>query len=387
MTTTWLFVSGASTFGGHEIMLLRWVEELRRQGQVVPRVLARADSRLHQKAGAFATSISLPARGLPGRGALLLGVFGDIKALLRVLAIEKPSLCIVAEGYLLSQPLFALACRLAGVRVFIYVPLVERATHLGFRSGPVRDRVVRHGYAKIPHGWIVLTRTQAEVFARWARVRRPIFELANTVARHIEMLSNAPAQTQRLQAAEVCRVLVMGRLDKYQKGLDLLFEHLRQDSRASDVRVTLVGDGPASAELQHCIRESPVLSGVVELSEWSEPVDAMRSHDVLLLASRFEGVPLVMLEAMALGLPVVSSDLPGTRAFLPATCLFSVGDLTRAFEIIATLRDPRERQCVIEMNRQTFAARASGQAFAAAVSDLTSKLSAVPRARLQTGGA
>jgi glycosyltransferase involved in cell wall biosynthesis len=391
MKTTWLFVNGASVFGGHEVMLLRWIEELRRQGQVLPRVLSRAGSRLQERAGAAATSLSLPARrpagGWRGRRAALLGVFSDIKSLLRVLAAEKPSLCVVAEGYLLSQPLFALVCRLAGVRVVIYVPLIERATHLGFRSGPVRDKVVRHGYAKVPHGWIVLTRTQADVFARWARVRRPIFELANTVAQHIETLANSPAETQRSHTAEACRVLVMGRLDMHQKGLDLLLEHLRQDSRARDVRVTLVGDGPASAELQHCIRTSPVLSDIVELSDWSDPVEAIRSHEVLLLASRFEGVPLVMLEAMALGLPVVSSDLPGTRAFLPATCLFPVGDLARALEIIATLRDPRERQRVIEMNRRTFAARASGQAFAAAVSDLTSKLSALPRARLQTGGA
>ena len=43
---TWLFIDGASSFGGHEVMLLRWIEELLATGLVTPRLAARAGSRL-----------------------------------------------------------------------------------------------------------------------------------------------------------------------------------------------------------------------------------------------------------------------------------------------------------------------------------------------------
>jgi hypothetical protein len=42
----WLFVDGADSFGGHEVMLLRWLEELATQRTIEPVVLARDGTRL-----------------------------------------------------------------------------------------------------------------------------------------------------------------------------------------------------------------------------------------------------------------------------------------------------------------------------------------------------
>ncbi|MDB5816400.1 MAG: glycosyltransferase family 1 protein, partial [Rhizobacter sp.] len=105
--------------------------------------------------------------------------------------------------------------------------------------------------------------------------------------------------------------------------------------------------------------------------DWMPPAQVMADNDVLLLPSRFEGVPLVMLEAMALGLPVVASDLPGTRAYVPAEQLFPVGDLGRALRILLELtsRDLRER--LARAGRLMYEQTASGKAFSAAVRGLT----------------
>jgi glycosyltransferase involved in cell wall biosynthesis len=177
------------------------------------------------------------------------------------------------------------------------------------------------------------------------------------------------------QTAGPLRILILGRLDAHQKGLDLLLDFL--DAHAAldpPWSIDLVGDGSYADEIARRRQASPVLARVLSVRPWSDPVQAMGEHDLLLLPSRYEGVPLVMLEAMALGLPVAASVLPGTRGYLPDECLFPVGDLGRAFDIVCRLSDPAERAALAERNRRIFVERASGAAFSEAVAALTETL-------------
>jgi len=240
----------------------------------------------------------------------------------------------------------------------------------------MKDRFVRHLYAKVPDAWITITGEQAEHFRRWAGPRGPIFTLPNTVAPEVEdagigaVIADAPP---RGEPSTPVRVLVFGRLDAHQKGLDILLEHLAGMSPAlrQRLRVSIVGEGAYGPVIAARLQAAPELRAFVELSPWADAVQSMREHDVLLLPSRFEGVPLVMLEAMALGLPVVATDLPGTRAYLPRSCLFPVGQMSAAFDIVMQLAVPRARVAVVESNRAAFEAKVSREAFSNATRALT----------------
>lgn len=381
----WLFVDSIPVFGGHEVMLLRWMEELAGQGRVEPHLLARRDCRLHERGRAWVVEDGFapaePPPSIAGKlWARLANPFRDAAAFIRAARRLRPSLCVVAEGCLLSQALFVALGRVLGLRVVVYVPLVDSFAAMGLRRARLKDWLLRRVYGNLPQGWITITEEQAEGFARWAGVRRPMFALANTVAPGIEALGElGPTPPIGLISPTgektVLRILILGRLDAHHKGLDLLLDFL-EATRWHDpsLRIDLVGDGPYASEIERRRQASPGLANLVFVRGWSDPGRAMAEHDVLLLPSRFEGVPLVMLEAMALGLPVVASDLPGTRAHLPEDCLFPAGDLARAFEIIQRLRDPAERLALAERNRRSFAAKASGAAFASAVAGLTERL-------------
>ncbi|HEU0304874.1 MAG TPA: glycosyltransferase [Gaiellaceae bacterium] len=97
----------------------------------------------------------------------------------------------------------------------------------------------------------------------------------------------------------------IGRLD-WQKAYDVLIRALPE---LPGVTAVIVGEGEERLRLTQLARELGV-SDRLELTGWHD--DARRllgSFDVFVLSSRFEGLPLVVLEAMLAGLPVVAADV------------------------------------------------------------------------------
>jgi glycosyltransferase involved in cell wall biosynthesis len=78
------------------------------------------------------------------------------------------------------------------------------------------------------------------------------------------------------------------------------------------IEVVIVGDGPRRATLERFV-ESMKMHGVVHfLGKREDARRLMAGFDALVLPSAFEGMPNVVLEAMAAGTPVVASRIPGT---------------------------------------------------------------------------
>jgi hypothetical protein len=74
-------------------------------------------------------------------------------------------------------------------------------------------------------------------------------------------------------------------------------------------------------------------------------------------------------------LPVVATDLPGTRPYLPDNCLFACGDLDHAFAAVGALQaNVSWRAEVVARNLRAYAGQASPAAFDAAVRRLTAQL-------------
>lgn len=96
-----------------------------------------------------------------------------------------------------------------------------------------------------------------------------------------------------------------------QKGLDTLLRVFAQVRKTHPgARLRIVGDGPEKASLEALAGEL----GVMEACEFpgflSDPLAAIEEADVYVLSSRWEGLPNSLLEAIGLGLPVVSTRCP-----------------------------------------------------------------------------
>jgi len=357
-------------------MLLRWLGELRHQGRITPVLIAPADTRLYEQSPQGMLSMPLSAKQGGGWFARIANTCVNGYRLARYVSRLKPELAIVAEGTVLASAWVTLLLRLLGIKTTIYVPLTQSGKEMGFGRGALRDWLVRKLYRHLPHAWITLSNEQASHFREWSGVNRPVFVLPNTVTAEIEQAvdHHEISSTTRL-IHKPLRVLILGRLDAHQKNLDTLLNFLCFHVELSaDFHFSFVGDGPFREQIEQRLCVFPALQKLVSLRPWSATSEVMREQDVLLLASRYEGVPLVMLEAMALGLPVIASNLPGTRALLKPDCLFATGDYEQAMRLLHSIKQDDRRMAVIRCNRELFIANASGAAFTRAVAALTDKL-------------
>lgn len=111
-------------------------------------------------------------------------------------------------------------------------------------------------------------------------------------------------------------VLSVGRLTK-QKNLPTLLRAFALVARRSEARLVILGEGETRPELEALIRTLG-LGARVDLPGFvANPYAYMTNASVFVLASLWEGLPTVLIEALACGCPVVSSDCPsGPREIL-----------------------------------------------------------------------
>lgn len=111
-------------------------------------------------------------------------------------------------------------------------------------------------------------------------------------------------------------LIAVGRLDP-QKGQDWLLPLLpRIFAERPQYDLLLVGDGPARERLQAQATTLQMQSRIHFLGWQSQVPRLLKLADVLLLPSRWEGMPNVLLEAMAAGLPVVTTAVEGAAEIL-----------------------------------------------------------------------
>jgi glycosyltransferase involved in cell wall biosynthesis len=103
-------------------------------------------------------------------------------------------------------------------------------------------------------------------------------------------------------------VMTVARLAE-QKGQSLLFAALQS---LPNTFAVLVGDGPDRAQLERQACELGLQERVKFLGQRADIPELLACCDVAVLPSRFEGLPLAALEAMAAGKPVVATNVGGT---------------------------------------------------------------------------
>ncbi len=98
------------------------------------------------------------------------------------------------------------------------------------------------------------------------------------------------------------------------KGLDVLLEAFRLIAGKTAAHLILLGEGPLRPKLESMIREMELTGRVYFGGFQDNPLLWMREANLLVLPSRHEGLPNVLIEALACGTQIVATDCPGGSA-------------------------------------------------------------------------
>ena len=119
------------------------------------------------------------------------------------------------------------------------------------------------------------------------------------------------------------KFLAVGRFSPMHKGFDLLIQAFALFAQKNqDWQLDIVGDGSEKDQLAQMISESN-LEKRVKLHPFTNEIQTYYSTaSIYVLSSRWEGMPLVLVEAMSHGLPIIASDIPTCQEVLGDFGLF-----------------------------------------------------------------
>jgi glycosyltransferase involved in cell wall biosynthesis len=320
--------------GGHETALFGWLADATREQSLRPAIVAPTPALLRACASHGLARWLHPTRGPLGLSSDSALARLQVLRALRQWPTGRPLL--LAPGVLHADAWLLAAAVLLRHEVWVYVPMTYTAQHMGYRAGAWRDHLLAPWVKRVA-GWITINQQQAARLSSHWQVQAPVLALPNRAR-----LARLGVQPPSPSADGRLRVAFVGRYDLKQKGLDWLIEMIRQHPAWRRLmRWHFQGRGPGDMALLELASE--LGPHHVMVNRHAPLNDALAVNDVLLLCSRFEGLPLVALEAVSRGWPVVASHACGLQDILPARSQFDFGDVQGMSKALASVRTPQAR--------------------------------------------
>ena len=137
----------------------------------------------------------------------------------------------------------------------------------------------------------------------------------------------------------VIRFITVGRLAKQKNQAFLIDAFSQIHQEYPNTTLSIVGDGELKAELERKIIKAHLGHAVNLLGTQSDMPSVYATHDIFVLSSDYEGLPLTILEAEASGLPIISTNVGGVSDIVTDKngILVEQGNLTQLARAMETL--------------------------------------------------
>jgi len=358
-TKSVLFYSDAAEYGGHEAMTVEAVDYLcRRNGLEVSFVYYEKNLRLSERLENIKDStgnlrlIPIPFRSRSLQAVRTLFSRGQIRRIEALIRENEPELVIVAQGRIEAGSAGLLAAKRVGIRTISYIPMAHSVSVSGkLIAVKLRDVLNRYFY-QLPDKFITISISAREMLrARGAKA--DISVVPNGIERINIQSSDRKGfrVTHGIMESEYA-VAVIGRIEFRQKRQDFVLRAVAQCRRQlRDWKFLFIGDGPDEENLRKMVADYGLKELALVLPWSSARAQFYAGIDMLLIPSRFEGVPLVMLEAMSCGIRIVASNVDGMAEKLPKSWLFPYQDSQAMINALIRVRADNV-SALLEENRK-----------------------------------
>ncbi len=281
-------------------------QELKRRGYVVEFVLMRARGEFMGEAEAAFVVVDLGvhrARSVP-------------RALIRYLRKRRPDALLVAMWPLTA--LAGLGAMFSGHRCRVVVAehsnLSSQYKSWGKVHGLFMQISMAIGY-RLAHARLGVSAGVVNDIARLARMKPDRFQaIHNPIPIRRAPSSIALAEAEALwRCPRGARILTVGSF-KAQKNHALLLRAISLLPDAMDAQFMLLGRGEGEAALRTLAVDLGISHRVIFAGFWTDPTPFYMTADVFVLSSDYEGFGNVIVEALAVGTPVVSTNCPSGPA-------------------------------------------------------------------------
>ncbi|MEI6892286.1 MAG: glycosyltransferase [Pontiella sp.] len=239
----------------------------------------------------------------------------------------QPDLVLCIQGDIAQCTKGIHAAVKAKIECISYLAIPHRLTDMGATFGALRD-LKNHPLFNRPDRYITLSESMKKMLKERG-TKKEICVVPNGIPR-----PPAPKRTSRESAFTIGLV---GRIEFNQKQQDFFVRTVLQHSQSfSNCKILFIGNGPDEQKLRRLIQGNDTFN----LLPWQENMEAIYARiDLLAIPSRYEGVPLVMLEALARGIPVMGSRCDGMLEILPADWTFTPEDSSALAATFSTVRN------------------------------------------------
>jgi glycosyltransferase involved in cell wall biosynthesis len=347
-------------YGGHQIMACHGIESLAKDSSL--EIVFMFNPRNEKLADRLAETPTLQLLEAPCSTRKLQGLLNRIsKKLIAALSQKfqnlEADLVLCIQGEIEDSSHAVLAARKACIKCISYIAIPHPMRLMGAKLGGLRDRINQY-LLNQPDGYITIS----------ASMKKLLIERGTTVpidiVRNGIPLSGTPRLTPRVSRPTTLGML--GRIEFNQKQQNFMVRTFCAfPEKFNNCHLIIRGDGPDEGKLRQLIAECPRRNDITLLPWQNDTESFYASIDFLMLPSRFEGIPLVMLEALAHGIPVIGSRRDGMQDILPDNWTFATenaGDLARTFSHVRgswkndvdTLRMKVETEMSLETFKDNF---------------------------------
>ncbi|HEY2898055.1 MAG TPA: glycosyltransferase [Gemmatimonadaceae bacterium] len=272
------------------------------------------------------TVVVAPTLSAPGDG-------WNFTALLEQADVELVPLIVPRRGYLQERALIRGLCDRRGVNIVhthgyrsdlvgghtgreAGVPIVT--TVHGFTGGGLKNRTYeqlqRFAFRRFD-AVVAVSQLQANQLRSLGIAAQRLHVVPNALADHAAPLSRAEARQALHLPAQGVLAGWVGRISR-EKGIDVFIDALASITDRP-IHAAILGDGP-ERDTESARAESVAPGRFLWLGAVPDAARYFAAFDVFVLSSRTEGLPMVMLEAMAAGIPIVATNVGGIPDLLSA---------------------------------------------------------------------